>query len=139
VFEAPLVENGSTVASESLRGQRVLLAFTSPGCATCETTFGVTLAAASKLHAQIVLVCNGPQEECREFARRRFPSGVALWDRDGKISTSFGVRSTPISVALDEQWHVMKYGAPGIADDVPPLLHVVPPATSGAPTAAGDR
>src|SRR5947209_20136478 len=44
VFEAPLADNGSVLDSRSLVGRRVLLAFTSPGCPSCEATFGSTLA-----------------------------------------------------------------------------------------------
>jgi methylamine dehydrogenase accessory protein MauD len=135
-FEAPLVDNRSLVRSQSLGGRRVLLAFISAGCASCDETFDLTLAAARHLDAQTILICRGPRDECRQFARRHLPSGTAVWDVDGKIGMSFRVHSTPLSVALDEQWRVIKYGAPLAAEDLPSSLTVVPPAADGVATAA---
>jgi peroxiredoxin len=133
-FEAPLVDNGSLVRSQSLRGRRVLLAFTSPGCASCEATFGATLAAARHLDAQTILICRGQRDECCHFARRHLPSGTAIWDVDGKIGASFRVRGTPVSVALDEQWRVIKYGAPLEAEELPSSLSVIAPASDPVPS-----
>jgi peroxiredoxin len=137
VFEAPVVNNGSVLGSESFRGRRTLLAFTSPGCGTCEATFGTTLAAAENLNAETVLICNGPRDQCRDFAHRIFPGGVAIWDRDGHIGTSFRVYSTPVSVVLDEQWRVMKYGAPGVAGSPSHSLDVIQVVSESSPMATG--
>jgi peroxiredoxin len=129
-FEARLLENGAALRSRALRGRRVLLAFTSAGCATCEATFGMTLAAARSLDAEPILVCSGARGDCRRFAHHHLPAGTALWDVDGAIAASFRVHSAPVSVALDEEWRVIKYGAPLLGGQPASLPLRISPAAS---------
>jgi hypothetical protein len=58
-----------------------------------------------------------------------------VWDVDGDVAKLFRVHGAPVSVALDEQWHVIKYGAPS-PGDVPVSLPTIPSTPNGSRWAA---
>jgi peroxiredoxin len=125
-FHAPRADTASALDSRSLLGRRVLLAFTAPGCPTCEVTFDSTVAAAQHLDAELIIVCGGQRDACRGFAQRHQSGRATVCDTDGAIAKAFRVHSTPVSVAVDEQWQVIKYGAPSPGDVASPIAVIAP-------------
>lgn len=116
-FTAPVLGDGTFLDSDTLLGRQFLVHFVSPTCPTCEETLGVTLDIGERLGAELLAVCRGERASCEDFVRRHLPGTVSVWDEGDEIARRFQVHSSPLSVLVDEEWRIVKYGRPLTGDE----------------------
>lgn len=112
--EFRLAEMGTNrwVSRDSLRGTSVLLAFTSPNCATCYKVADELSAFQAATNARLVVICQGEAPNCESFAEKHFPDALALHDETGVVAEAFLVEHTPTAVLLDPSSLILRYGTP---------------------------
>jgi peroxiredoxin len=122
-FSAPLLEGGRLALSD-LEGHESTLMFVN--AQEGETVRYSRLATAihamwHRVQGKFYLLCNGSEQECRNFMANAQLSGykisVAL-DEGGEIARSFMIETTPQAVELDEDLLIGRYGSPEPEDEV---------------------
>lgn len=111
-FEALEVTTRQVIRSESFRGESVILAFVAPGCTVCEETAEELIDFHHRSKIRTVAVCQGTSSACAKLASRSFSDIQVLSDQENVIAKGFRVKRTPVTVLLDGEGRVQRYGAP---------------------------
>ena len=113
---APVVTLNTEVGGEAIiggmRSKAQLLAFISPGCGTCHALVGpLGLIGRSESDIlDVVAVCAGQDEDCREFFRPVRDSVIVVNDRDASIRSEFNVQGSPFALVVDKNGVVGESG-----------------------------
>ena len=119
-FMAPLLWTGELLSTSHLGGNSSILLFVSPE-APSSLYEKLSLAIHVMWHntdGHLYLVCNGSEEACQQLARDHRVEGFTedkvpvILDKDGWITRSFLIDSTPQAVSLGEDLRVKRYGRP---------------------------
>jgi peroxiredoxin len=109
--------NGAIVDSSDYKAQKRALVFVSPHCSTCSLTLTEMHALESKADGNVIVVCRGSHDECRELARTHDVSAPTIADEDSVVSQKFAVTSVPVAVIVDEKDTITSYGYPLRSDE----------------------
>lgn len=111
-FAIPDLYTGDIRTNESFLGHFAVLVFVSPTCTTCEAIADDLAGTRRRLRAELVLICRGDPEDCRDFVARHFENTTTLVDRERSVARAFGIQRTPAAVILDAQGRIARYGMP---------------------------
>lgn len=137
VPDVPLYTSDGTMSSlHSWSGVHTAVIVVSPGCGPCQevvTTIKQAQSAQDPLALQVsrtMLICTGTVEEAhQDLAVGQLATTLpVLIDVDREVGMQWGLRATPTTVIVDNQWHLVR-----VATGFLPLpLH-------GGTMSAGDR
>jgi peroxiredoxin len=103
VFRLPRIDGGELSLAD-YRGRRVLLVFSDPGCAPCQTL----AADLERIHRerpdlQVLMVSRSGLEANREKAAEHGLTFPIVLQRHWEISRQYGMFATPIAYLIDEE------------------------------------
>lgn len=116
-------QTGALVNEAALKGRRSLLIFVSPTCAPCRD-LALQLPRVATLYRElnIVAVCSGPADRCRDFAHEFALPFPTLVDDAQTLTRAFGASRTPHAYLLDPDRRVLIQGIPA---DLQQLEHLI--------------
>jgi peroxiredoxin len=103
-FRLPRLDGRGELALSELRGRRVLLVFSSPGCGPCNTLAPEL----EKLHRghpelEVVMISKGEPKENRAKVKYYSLSFPVVLQQQWEISRRYAMFATPIAYLIDEQ------------------------------------
>ena len=121
-FSLPRLDGRGELALSSLRGRRVLLVFSSPGCAPCNT-LAPELEKFHRAHPELemVLISKGDPKENRAKVKEHNLTFTVVLQRQWEISRQYAMFATPAAYVIDEVGVIVRDLAVG-ADAILDLL-----------------
>jgi peroxiredoxin len=121
-FRLPRLDGRGELALSELRGRRVLLVFSSPGCGPCNT-LSPELEKFHREHAElkVVMISKGEPKENRAKVRDFGLTFPVVLQQQWEISRRYAMFATPIAFLIDEVGIIMRDVAVG-TDGVLALL-----------------
>lgn len=119
------VWSGASVDEQQLRGRMALLAFLSPGCASCHA-LAPELRQFARDNAQdveVVVICPANGTDCLNFAKQYALDMPILPDEDQLICHAYQVQRTPSATLLDADGYVRIHGIPNNLSQLEGLMH----------------
>jgi peroxiredoxin len=103
-FRLPRLDGRGALALSDLRGRRVLLVFSSPGCGPCDA-LAPELEKFHRGHPEleVVMVSKGEPKENRAKVREHGLSFPIVLQQQWEISRRYAIFATPIAYLIDEQ------------------------------------
>lgn len=103
---------GGEVNSADFERTLTALLFVSPDCRSCSLTLAEMNALKLKANGNVVVICRGGRDQCRELGERYELAVPVLVDSDLEISALFSVTSVPTAVLVNEDNRIQSYGHP---------------------------
>jgi len=101
-FRLPRLDGGE-LGLEELRGRKVLLVFSDPGCGPCNRLAPrLERLYRNRLNAQVVMVSRGSAEANRAKVLEYGLTFPVVLQRHWEISRDYGMFATPIGYVIDE-------------------------------------
>lgn len=121
--------DGRALTNHDLHGRTTGLVFVSSGCSACTVTFDELRALSHRAKENVVLVCQGEEQECLDIRSRYGTEVRMIVDPTGDLARLFGVDGVPVAVMVGDDGRILSTGEPLRGEDAERLLAL--PLTSG--------
>jgi peroxiredoxin len=134
-FTLPRLDGRGELSLGELRGRRVLLVFSSPGCGPCNT-LAPELEKVHRDHPEleVVMISKGEPKENRAKVKEHGLTFPVVLQQQWEISRRYAMFATPVAYLVDEQGVISH----DVAVGVEPILALISP-VAGAVEFAGDK
>lgn len=109
---------GRTIDTADFAGEASAVVFVSLDCSSCTPTLVELDALKGKVNGNVVVVCRGPEERCRELAERYDVGVPVIADESLAISAEFDVHVVPTAVLITSRNRIKAHGHPMRGDEL---------------------
>jgi peroxiredoxin len=114
-FSLPRLDGRGELSLSDLRGRRVLLVFSSPGCGPCNT-LAPELEKFHRAHpeVEVVMISKGEPKENRAKVKEHGLTFPVLLQQQWEISRRYAMFATPVAYLIDERGVIIRDVAVGV-------------------------